>query len=77
MEYHHRITPDTQQQRNRWFVNQVPVKNAIFTTLQISWNAARNLCVAINFYPMLASISDLRIMRGLVVVDSRFNLNLS
>ncbi|TGB78366.1 hypothetical protein CRI67_03915 [Escherichia sp. E4702] len=53
------------------------MKNAIFTTLQISWNAARNLCVAINFYPMLASISDLRIIRGLVVVDSRFNLNLS
>ncbi len=26
---------------------------------------------------MLASGSDLRIMRGLVVVDSRFNLNLS
>ncbi|MBW9309817.1 hypothetical protein FA039_23805 [Escherichia coli] len=52
-------------------------ENAIFTTLQISWNTARNLRVAINFYPMLASGSDLRIMRGLVVVDSRFNLNLS
>ncbi|PJG73892.1 hypothetical protein CVO79_14060 [Escherichia coli] len=53
------------------------MKNAIFTTLQISWNTARNLRVAINFYPTLASGSDLRIMRGLVVVDSRFNLNLS
>ncbi|PTN24783.1 hypothetical protein A7589_18635 [Escherichia sp. MOD1-EC6475] len=53
------------------------MKNVIFTTLQISWNAARNLRVAINFYAMLASGSDLRIMRGLVVVDSRFDLNLS
>ncbi|EFB2833697.1 hypothetical protein FHD39_21095 [Escherichia coli] len=68
---------DTQQQRNRCFVNLVPVKNTIFTTLQILWNAARNLHVAINFYAMLASGSDLRIMRGLVVVDSRFDLNLS
>ncbi|TBR48224.1 hypothetical protein EYS06_22145 [Escherichia albertii] len=59
------------------FVNFVPAKNPVFTILHIGWNTARNLFIAINFYAMLASGSDLRIMRGLVVVDSRFNLNLS
>ncbi len=42
-----------------------------------AWNPTRITDEVINIYPMLASGSDLRIMRGLVVVDSRFNLNLS
>ncbi|AUT28186.1 hypothetical protein FHD46_15780 [Escherichia coli] len=77
MEYHLRISPDNQQQRIADFVNLVPAKNSLFTTLHIWWNVVRNMLTTINFYAMLASGSDLRIMRGLVVVDSRFNLNLS